>query len=34
MALAFIEDPLGLFGIAILIFVVVYILIRILTHRH
>jgi len=29
-----IEDPLGLFGIAILIFVLAYILIRILTHRH
>jgi len=31
---AVIEDPLGWFGIAILIFVLAYILIRILTHRH
>jgi hypothetical protein len=27
------EDPVGLFGIAFLIFILAYILIRILTHR-
>jgi hypothetical protein len=31
---AVIEDPFGLLGIAILVFVLAYILIRILTHRH
>jgi len=31
---AVIQDPLGWFGIGILVFVLLYILIRILTHKH
>ena len=34
MANALLGDPLGLFGIALLVFVLIYILIRLLTHRH
>jgi hypothetical protein len=34
MAAALVSDPLGLFGIAMLVFVIVYILIRLLTHKH
>ncbi len=31
---ALIEDQIGWFGIGILIFILAYILVRILTHRH
>ena len=34
MAIALLSDPLGLFGIAIIAFLAVYILIRLLTHKH
>jgi len=32
--MAIVEDPFGWLGISILIFLIVYILIRILSHRH
>ena len=34
MATVLVSDPVGLFGVAILVFVVVYVLIRLLTHKH
>jgi hypothetical protein len=34
MAGAIVEDPLNLFGLALILFIVVYIVIRLLTHRH
>jgi hypothetical protein len=34
MTTALISDPLGLFGIAILAFLILYVLIRLLTHKH
>jgi len=34
MAEAIVEDPLGVFGIALILFIVVYILIRLVTHKH
>jgi hypothetical protein len=34
MAIGLISDPVGLFGVAILVFLIVYILVRILTHKH
>lgn len=34
MANALVGDPLGMLGIALLVFVLIYILIRLLTHRH
>lgn len=34
MANALVGDSLGMLGIALLLFVLIYILIRLLTHRH
>jgi hypothetical protein len=33
MTVAMVSDPIGLFGIAILVFIIAYILIRLLTHK-
>jgi hypothetical protein len=34
MAGAIIEDPLNLFGVALILFIIVYAIIRLLTHKH
>ena len=34
MAVGLITDPLGLFGIAFVVFLIIYVLIRLLTHKH
>jgi hypothetical protein len=34
MAGAIVEDPLNMFGVALILFIVVYIVVRLLTHKH
>jgi hypothetical protein len=34
MAGAIVEDPLGMFGVALILFMIVYMIIRLLTHKH
>jgi len=34
MAGAIVEDPLNIFGVALILFIIVYIIIRLLTHKH
>jgi len=34
MAGAIVVDPVGMFGVALILFIIVYIIIRLLTHKH